>query len=85
MTDSQLKVLYWLATQRKGSKCWYRPSQIHPENYLGGPSAIGQVLRSLVLQGRVEVRSADRGNGTTCLEYRAKSTIVLDGRRHKTA
>lgn len=71
MTDSQRKVLTWLEHQRKGSTCWYRPSQIQPDGYPGGPSAIGKVLRSLLALGLVEVREADRGNGTTVAEYRA--------------
>lgn len=83
MTTSQLQIFHWLATQRRGSASWYRPSLIKPDGYPGGPSAIGRVLRSLVLAGKVEVRSADRGNGTTCLEYRAKSSIVFArGRRN---
>jgi len=77
MTTSQLQVFNWLATQRRGSTCWYRPSAIKPDGCPGGASSVGRVLRSLVEQGRVEVRTGDRGNGTTCLEYRAKSSIVF--------
>lgn len=73
MTDSQQKVLYWL-TMHNG---WFRPSEIEPADYPGGASSIGKVLGALVETGKVEVHSADRGNGTTCLKYRAKSTLKL--------
>jgi hypothetical protein len=81
MTDSQQKVLTWLEHQRKGSTSWYRPSQIQPDGYPGGPSAIGKVLRSLLALGAVEVRKGDRGNGTTVAEYRAappKKQLEID-------
>ncbi len=74
MTDSQQKVLDWLTHQRKGSASWFRPSQIKPEGYPGGASAIGRVLRSLVTEGAVQVEETDRGNGTRCLIYRAAAT-----------
>jgi hypothetical protein len=70
MTDSQQKVLDWLRLQR-GKSCWFRPSDIAVPGYAGGPSSIGIVLRALVELRKVEVRMADRGNGTQCREYRA--------------
>lgn len=74
MTDSQQKVLDWLEHQRKSSIAWFRPSDIKPEGYAGGASAIGKVLGSLVAEGAVNVDSADRGNGTRRLVYRAAFT-----------
>lgn len=75
MTDSQTKVLFWLATHDG----WHAPGQIKPADYPGGATSVGRILGSLVEQGRVEVR----GEYPTprCyrkkLVYRAKSTLKL--------
>jgi hypothetical protein len=73
VTGSQQKVLYWLATHDG----WHAPGKITPADYPGSASCVGKVLRSLVEQGRVEVRVSYRTKGgrATDFVYRAKSTI----------
>jgi hypothetical protein len=75
MTGSQQKVLYWLATHDG----WHAPGKIKPTDYPGSASCVGRVLRSLVEQGRVEVRVSHRTKGGRAIGfvYRAKSTIKV--------
>jgi hypothetical protein len=68
MSDSQEKVMEWLLTHPG----WWRPGQMKPDNYAGGPSAIGRVLRSLLDVGLIDRRKQDRGNGTACFEYQLR-------------
>ena len=78
MTDSQQKVLAWMASHDG----WHRPGSITPADYPGGASSIGRILRSLVEQGRVEVRGEypTARSYRKVLVYRSKSTIKF-GRR----